>query len=704
MVNGMHVYGWPITAKLADFDWNKRRNLSSGGVETGWPYRKFKTEKLVRRDRYESKHRPLVHQDNRSFVEVVKEDKNGIEGRTDVQIRRTHRLNWSGDKEIEVEDWLSCIAIGKLKVFDCFDQVNRNLEDRGIEFTSSYMGGNFIAWTFGSNYDRDGFINNGFLWRNCFSSMMEWKEGWMNDSKLIWVDIYGVPLSCWCKSFFTSLGGIVGVTMWIDEETVHKSRLDRGRILLLLALDKVVPPEILVKSGNRDFRVRLEESLIPVSSDWLSRRLGLKSGLKIKLQQVDDGGECREASGVGEWGLVRRRQEKPDRVEGTSSGPKKSSAQNDIREAQCQYTTQFEKEKVGRRLSSDRSPFPKTVGQTGAGRVGALDKGKEGWVQNLKSNPARRPSHKGGIRIGVGREDILSQSSDDSSSSGEDIGRGVFKRGCGETSFYIGPSGPKAGGLNKEGHVRKDPISFNPLDKEGLLSPMGIRVESSSQLGANCAAELEIEEGASSSSADLSEKEEGSKVNLGARVLNAQERELAKGIKLCIDLREQKSGSSSQLSGGCASPSVMGDSQDTVVGETLMEDSRGKWLPGDSTESGKGTEGCVRSNPKKSRSSIPKPSAGNKKVKWHIGNEIARVIEKGVARGLARKARRQRILEGIEEGEIAEISTPSWVVDEEVAKIMETGVALGFDFNGNETEVSQVLRTMEKEDEARIKQ
>ncbi|KAK1581158.1 hypothetical protein Q3G72_003675 [Acer saccharum] len=305
MVNGMHVYGWPITAKLVDFDWNKRRNPSVGGVETGWPYRKFKTEKLVRRDRYEVKHRPMIHQDNRSFVEVVKEDKIGAEGRTD----------------------------GKLKVFDCFDQVNRNLEDRGIEFSSSYMGGNYIAWTFGSNYDRDGFINNGFLWRNCFSSMMEWKEGWMNDSKLIWVDIYGVPLSCWCKSFFNSLGGIIGVTMWIEEETVYKSRLDRGRILLLLALDKVVPPEILVKSGNRDFRVRLEESSIPVSSDWLSRRLGLKSGLKNKPHQVDDGGECSEASGEGEWGLVKRRQEKSDRVGGSILGPKKSYAKEDIREA-----------------------------------------------------------------------------------------------------------------------------------------------------------------------------------------------------------------------------------------------------------------------------------------------------------------------------------------------------------------------------------
>ncbi|KAK1584691.1 hypothetical protein Q3G72_035284 [Acer saccharum] len=286
MVNGMHIYGWPISAKLADSDWNNRRNPPVGGIETGWPNRKYRTEKLVRRDRYEVQHRFVNQQDNRSFVEVVKEDRSGEKGRKDGQIRHTQSLYWKGDKETEVEDWLSCIAIGKLKVFDCIDHVNRNLEVRGIDFSSSYMGGNYIAWTFGSNYDRDGFIDNGFLWRNCFSSMMEWKENWANDSKLIWVDIYGVPLSCWYK---------------------------------------VVPSEILVKSGKRDFRVRLEEPLIPVLSEWLSRRLGLKSELKNKINQEDDGGECCGASGEGEWGLVERCQGKSNRAGGMNAGLRKSN-------------------------------------------------------------------------------------------------------------------------------------------------------------------------------------------------------------------------------------------------------------------------------------------------------------------------------------------------------------------------------------------
>jgi hypothetical protein len=112
-------------------------------------------------------------QDHRSFVEVVKEDLLGAKGGEGDRNRKALSMAWVRDKEIEVEDWLSRSAIRKLKEFGSIDQVSRNLEVRGVEFSFSYMGGKCIVWTFGSTYDRVGFINNGFFWRNCFSTMME---------------------------------------------------------------------------------------------------------------------------------------------------------------------------------------------------------------------------------------------------------------------------------------------------------------------------------------------------------------------------------------------------------------------------------------------------------------------------------------------------------------------------------------------------
>ena len=43
------------------------------------------------------------------------------------------------------------------------------------------------------------------------------------------------------------------------------------------------------------------------------------------------------------------------------------------------------------------------------------------------------------------------------------------------------------------------------------------------------------------------------------------------------------------------------------------------------------------------------------------------------------------------------------VAEEEITKVLETGAALGFDFNGREEEISQVISIMEREDEERVK-
>ncbi|KAK1584150.1 hypothetical protein Q3G72_030263 [Acer saccharum] len=241
-------------------------------------------------------------------------------------------------------------------------------------------------------------------------------------------------------------------------------------------------------------------------------------------------------------------------------------------------------------MSSNRSPFPKTVGQKGAGIVGVAEKGKERWVRNLKLKPARFPSLKGGIRIGVGRKEQLSQSIEESSSSGKDIGRGVIKRGCGETSLFNGLLSPKEGGLIKEGFLKKEFKSIRPLYNEGLRSPMGIRAYGPSQVRVKSSVNIEIEEGDLSSSAEVSEPEEGKKESQRVRVMNSQEREIMKGINLCIDLRDQISSSSSQFTGGSVSPIDMGGSQDTVVGETIMEESGGKRLTGHTKDGGKGSE------------------------------------------------------------------------------------------------------------------
>ncbi|KAK1591760.1 hypothetical protein Q3G72_013164 [Acer saccharum] len=98
-------------------------------------------------------------------------------------------MSWTGDSEIELEDWLSCNAIGKLKDFTSVFQVNKNLEDKGLGFSSSYMGGKNVVWTFDSTYDRDGFINN----EKVIPSDVQIKVG--NSLLLIQLDVPPIEIS-----------------------------------------------------------------------------------------------------------------------------------------------------------------------------------------------------------------------------------------------------------------------------------------------------------------------------------------------------------------------------------------------------------------------------------------------------------------------------------------------------------------------------
>ncbi|KAK1572029.1 hypothetical protein Q3G72_026490 [Acer saccharum] len=60
-------------------------------------------------------------------------------------------------------------------------------------------------------------------------------------SRLVWLNCVGIPLRCWLESFFRKIGRTLGEPLVVDNETVLRSRLDRGR---LLALIPVSAPEI----------------------------------------------------------------------------------------------------------------------------------------------------------------------------------------------------------------------------------------------------------------------------------------------------------------------------------------------------------------------------------------------------------------------------------------------------------------------------
>ncbi|KAK0596423.1 hypothetical protein LWI29_015550 [Acer saccharum] len=150
------------------------------------------------------------------------------------------------------------------------------------------------------------------------------------------------------------------------------------------------------------------------------------------------------------------------------------------------------------------------------------------------------------------------------------------------------------------------------------------------------------------------------------------------GIDLFIDLRSHDSGNNNNSTGGSISPTKEAQSHDTVVAETQLQ------------KECQGQNQILKVKKAKGRGLKPKP--GIRKIKWNLENEIAKAIERGVARGIDFKKRKPRSLSGSDNAEVGGKQNPEREFEEEVTKILETGAALGFDFIGKEVKISQILK------------
>ncbi|KAK1575559.1 hypothetical protein Q3G72_006508 [Acer saccharum] len=164
-------------------------------------------------------------------------------------------------------------------------------------------------------------------------------------NKISWIEVYGVPLNCWCDAFFKKVRGKVGEVLWIDEKTESKKRLDCGQIMVLASVEAQLSCEVSVRMGIRSFPVKFVEHQAPVTDEWVNKVLGLKpcfsnlnegsdkeifdKALPFIGKNVSYAGDCklgRGREGVREKGMGKRsdRMDFREDVRETSSSPKLS--------------------------------------------------------------------------------------------------------------------------------------------------------------------------------------------------------------------------------------------------------------------------------------------------------------------------------------------------------------------------------------------
>ncbi|KAK2664234.1 hypothetical protein Ddye_002808 [Dipteronia dyeriana] len=80
--------------------------------------------------------------------------------------------------------------------------------------------------------------------------MERWSREVTPQSKLVWLEVLGVPLSCWSSTFLKKVGSVIGETVMVDESTTQRRRLDKGMVLVLSPLGQKCPEMIEVFEGG----------------------------------------------------------------------------------------------------------------------------------------------------------------------------------------------------------------------------------------------------------------------------------------------------------------------------------------------------------------------------------------------------------------------------------------------------------------------
>ena len=72
------------------------------------------------------------------------------------------------------------------------------------------------------------------------------------------------------------MGWAVGEPLLVEEEMVDRKKLDYRRVLVLIPLGQSCPSGINVVTGKDSFSVTVQEDLISIKAEWISKRWGIE--------------------------------------------------------------------------------------------------------------------------------------------------------------------------------------------------------------------------------------------------------------------------------------------------------------------------------------------------------------------------------------------------------------------------------------------
>ncbi|KAI9160196.1 hypothetical protein LWI28_005955 [Acer negundo] len=155
---------------------------------------------------------------------------------------------------------------------------------------------------------------------------VKWMLRWQRRLGGIWMmrmargcrNAFGVPLCHWNSEFFFKIGKEVGEPLMIDDDTLFKRRLHKGRLLVLMSYDISLPKFVSFNGRRGMFKLMLEEDKVLVEEEWvenflevgvgkLSRRMSGSSKRILgnpESQPSYFNNKCQEADDINVWQIT----------------------------------------------------------------------------------------------------------------------------------------------------------------------------------------------------------------------------------------------------------------------------------------------------------------------------------------------------------------------------------------------------------------
>lgn len=168
-------------------------------------------------------------------------------------------FNWKVDRRLR----LNKAYVGKDLIPGTAYNILMHKEMKGIyAIKVSPLGDNFcLLEELEEGYIED-FIGKEVLWWNTwFSEFKKWDEGMIDDSRDVWIKVYGVSVHVWESNFFMSFDEVWHSFICVDENTTSGKMFDVAWILLKVPSRFIFPKSIHVKIDDKVFILKIREDV-----------------------------------------------------------------------------------------------------------------------------------------------------------------------------------------------------------------------------------------------------------------------------------------------------------------------------------------------------------------------------------------------------------------------------------------------------------